>query len=145
MRIKRPLILFAVFFSTFFMVGSCDNTSCGCDPVPVPSVVMAQMAQKWRLDEVYLNNQLAGSGSTIKDRYTIQLRADGTYVQTLLADGTTYNGTWKLEESNMLLNLVDHKGAAQDYTVGRVSNQELRYAWVNKSGETEERRFTSVL
>ncbi|RSK43197.1 lipocalin-like domain-containing protein [Hymenobacter rigui] len=124
------------------------SSSCSKDdvkPAATTSVVTAQMAQKWRLDDVYLNNQPAGSGSAIKDRYTIQFKADGTYVQTLMADGTTFNGTWKLDESKMLLNLVDHKGTAQDYNVGKVSNQELRYAWVNKSGETEERRFTSVL
>lgn len=145
MRMKRPLILFAVFFSTFFMVGSCDNTSCGCDPAPVSSVITAQIAQKWRLDEVYRNNQLASSGTNIKDRYTLQLRADGSSTQTLLADNTTHNGTWKINESTMLLTLTDHKNTVQDYVVGKVSNQELRYSWINKSGEAEELRFTSVL
>ncbi|WP_460620821.1 lipocalin family protein [Hymenobacter tenuis] len=135
--------------SVFLLMLVTALSSCQKDtetPAPTSSVTAAQLVQKWQLDEVYINNQLSASGTNIKDRYTIQFRADGTYVQTMLADNTTYAGTWKLEEGTVVtLKLTDHKGDLQQYVVGAVSNQVLRYARVNSKAETEELRFTSLL
>ncbi|MBT9393601.1 hypothetical protein KLP40_10550 [Hymenobacter sp. NST-14] len=127
-------------------------TSCSQDkedPTPTTtdgSILKAQLVQKWQLDEIYLNGTLSASGTSIKDRYIIQFKADDTYTQTLLSDGTAFKGTWKLEPGTAtVLHLTDHKGDAQDYVIGASSVRELRYARVNKEGKTEELRFSSTL
>jgi hypothetical protein len=137
----RYWLFFFVFAS--LALGSCSKKD---DAQPVaPSATTQQLATSgsWRLDEIKQNSQVSSSGAGIKDRYSLKFRADGTYTQTLLADNTTYNGTWMLMSNNTVLHFVDHKGASSDYTISGVSATSLRYSFTNKSSQTEELGFSA--
>lgn len=141
---RRSFSLFLFFLCLFGLVGSCDNTSCGCDPIP--PITAAQLAYKWRLDEIRIGDQITSSSAAIKDRYTIEFRPDGGYTQTLLADGTTFDGTWKTEgNGNRELRLIDHKKAPHNYRLSLATSTELRYGYVNNDGKHEDYLFTKVL
>ena len=64
----------------------------GCkkeDPKPTTTLTAQQQqlsTGSWRLDEIKQAGQVASSGSTIKDRYALTFRANGTYTQKVLAD-----------------------------------------------------------
>jgi hypothetical protein len=140
---RRSSILFLFFLCLFGVVGSCDNTSCGCDPIP--PITTSQLAYKWRLDEIRIANQITSSSAGIKDRFTIEFRPDGSYTQTLLADGTTFDGTWKIAGSgNRELRLIDHKKAPHDYRLSLATSTELRYGTINSGGKNEDYLFTRV-
>ena len=142
----RLRFLFPVMLLTLGTAASCSKDK--EDPTPavaITAVSKTQLVGTWRLDDVYTAGTLTASGAAIKDRYTIQFRADDTYTQTLLADGTVYAGTWKLDDaSSLLLHLTDHKGDPQDYAISSVSDKALRYSRLNKDGQTVELRFTNV-
>ncbi|MBF9140163.1 lipocalin-like domain-containing protein [Hymenobacter properus] len=124
-------------------LGSCSKKD---DSKPVAaSATTQQLATNgsWRLDEITQNSQVSSSGAGIKDRYSLKFRSDGTYTQNLLADNTTYNGTWMLMSNNTVLHFVDHKGANSEYTISSVSGNSLRYRFTNKSNQTEELGFSA--
>jgi hypothetical protein len=105
---------------------------------------MAQLVHTWQLDQIMAGGQYT-DGPNIKDRYRIQFMADGRYAQTLLADSTRYVGTWKLAgDGNHTLQLTDHKGAAQEYTINGASSQKLLYGRGNKENKYELYTFTLV-
>lgn len=127
------------------LLSSCQQEEKSADPAPTVSAssLDAQLVKKWRLDEVQAGGQMA-AGDNVKDRHTMEFRADGTYSQTLLKDGTVFNGTWKLEQKGTLLRTIDHKKAPHEYTITLLNNQELRYSKVINPGETVELRYTSM-
>ena len=97
----------------------------------------------WRLDQIKEAGQVTSSGAAIKDRYSLTFRPDGTHTQKLLADNTTYNGTWMLMNSNTALHLTDHKGDSNHHTLASLTATELRYTFTNKTGQAEERTFSA--
>ena len=121
----------------------------GCkkeDPQPATSLTAQQQqlsTGSWRLDEIKQAGQVASSGSTIKDRYALTFRANGTYTQKLLADNTTYDGTWQLLNNNATLRITDQKGTSNDYVVASLSATTLRYTFTNKDNQAEERTFSA--
>ncbi|RSK36320.1 hypothetical protein [Hymenobacter metallilatus] len=118
---------------------SCEKSTCGCTPPPREPVTTAAFTSVtvWWLNEVSSGGQLT-SAEAIKDRYSMQFKPDGTYVQTLLADGTTYRGTWMLMGTdNRTLHLTDHKGTAQEYTVESVTTAKLVYGHPAKHNQPE--------
>ncbi|MFD2717648.1 lipocalin family protein [Hymenobacter monticola] len=135
-----------LFLSAFagLALGSCSKKD-DAQPVTPTSATTQQLATSgsWRLDEITQNSQVSSSGAGIKDRYSLKFRADGTYSQTLLADNTTYNGTWMLMSNNTVLDFTDHKGANSEYTISSVSGTALRYRFTNKTNQTEELGFSA--
>jgi hypothetical protein len=125
-----------------FSLASCKKDA----PEPTTPAVTAQQQQlatgSWRLDEIKQAGQVTSSTTGIKDRYSLAFRTNGTYTQTLLADNSTYNGTWMLM-NNTVLHLVDHKGTSNDYTLATFTSSQLRYTYTNKDGQTEERTFAA--
>ena len=97
----------------------------------------------WRLDQIKEAGQVTSSGAGIQDQYSLTFHADGSYTQKLLADNTTYNGTWMLMSNNTVLHLTDHKGDSNQYTLASLTATELRYAFTNKTGQAEERTFSA--
>lgn len=140
---RSSILLFSLLLCVFALMGSCDDRLCGCDPVP--NQLNAQfLPQHWRLDEVAVQGQVVSQGSAIKDRYTLRFLADGTYQQTLLADGTQFAGTYKLDPGLATLQLTDHKGDARFYSVVQLSETVLRYGSPNKDGAFESYLFTKI-
>jgi hypothetical protein len=140
---SRSFILLSVLAAS---LSSCQKDDKPSDPTPIvePSSTDAQMVKKWRLDEVHSSGQMV-AGENIKDRHTMEFRADGTYSQTLLKDGTVFTGTWKLKQKATVLHISDHKKDQQDYTVTLLTDKELRYTRDDKkSNTTTEMRFTPV-
>lgn len=113
------------------------------DPQPAQPAGPQLLLNNWRLDQVKQNGQVVASDATIKDRYSLTFQTDGTYKQKLLADNTTYNGTWMLMDNNATLHLTDHKGTANSYTLLSLTKTELRYSFTNKYSELEERIFSA--
>ncbi|WP_035562596.1 hypothetical protein [Hymenobacter sp. IS2118] len=94
----------------------------------------------WWLSEVFRAGQIT-QGDAIKDRYSMQFRPSGSYVQTLLSDGTVFEGTWMLMGAdNRTLHLTDHKGAIQEYSVA-VSSESLTYGRNTGTGQAEHYGF----
>ncbi|HEX8656032.1 MAG TPA: lipocalin family protein [Hymenobacter sp.] len=116
------------------------------DPQPsTPAVTVQQQLAtgSWRLDEIKQSGRVTSTTTGIKDRYSLTFRPNGTYTQTLLADNTTYNGTWMLMNSNTMLHLVDQKGTNNEYTLTNVTATQLRYTYPTKDGLLEERTFSA--
>jgi len=128
-------------------ITSCQQeTDCGCTPLPREPITAAALTQvnTWWLDEVSSAGQITRTGA-IKDRYSMQFKSDGTYVQTLLTDDTRYAGTWMLMgNNNRTLHLTDHKGSNQEYTVEGAGTENLFYWRTDKTGQTESFSFTST-
>jgi hypothetical protein len=140
-------VLFALIFA---LVSGLSLSSCSKDKDPTPtasSFSATQLVGSWQLDEITRNKQTYSSGTTIKDRFRLTFKADGTYTQVLMADNTTYAGTWMvMGTNNSLLHLTDHKGDPQEYTLTALSAQQLRYSRVNGSvagSPTEEFIFSA--
>lgn len=134
--------LFALALATGSL-GSCKKDS---DTTPQPTTLTASQqltTGSWRLDQITERGQVTSSGTNIKDRSSLTFRTDGTYTQKMLADNTTYPGTWMLMNSNTLLHLTDNKGASTDYTITTLSATELRYNFINKNSAVEERMFSA--
>lgn len=118
---------------------------CGCTPPPPEPVTLAQIVHTWQLEQITTNGQYI-NGTNIKDRYQMKFMADGRYAQMLLADSTTYAGTWKLTgDGNHTLHLTDHKGASQEYTINGVNSQRLLYGRGNKENKYDLYTFTLVV
>ena len=121
--------------------------SCSKDDPQSHTTVTTQQQQlttgSWRLDQIKEAGQITSSGAGIKDQYSLTFRADGSYTQKLLADNTTYNGTWMLMSNNTVLHLTDHKGDSNQYTLASLTATGLRYAFTNKTGQAEERAFSA--
>ena len=121
----------------------------GCkkeDPKPTTTLTAQQQqlsTGSWRLDEIKQAGQVASSGSTIKDRYALTFRPNGTYTQKVLADNTAYDGTWQLLNNSATLRITDQKGTANDYTVASLTATTLRYTFTNRDGQAEERTFSA--
>ncbi|TGE08171.1 hypothetical protein [Hymenobacter fodinae] len=98
---------------------------------------MLTRSDTWWLQEVAIAGQIT-RGAAIKDRYTMRFHSDGTYTQTLVADGTEYKGKYMLMGSdNSTLHLTDHKGDAQEYTLEGGGTETLMYSRLNKAGQRE--------
>lgn len=130
-----------------FVLAGPTLTSCSSDDDPTPVVQPVSTQQltvgSWRLEEIRKNGQITSSGTGIKDRYSLTFRSDATYTQKLLADNTTYNGTWMLMSNNTMLHLTDQKGANTEYKLAGLTTTELRYNFLNKDGQTEELVFVA--
>ncbi|AHJ96699.1 hypothetical protein [Hymenobacter swuensis] len=133
-------VLFALFLATPAALTSCqDPIDCGCTPPPVEPVTSAALTRiaTWWLNEASNAGQTT-STDAIKDRYSMQFKPDGTYTQTMLADGTTYAGAWMLMGTdNRILHLTDHKGAAQEYNVDGVNADKLVYRRAGKNNQSD--------
>ena len=128
---------------TTISLGSCKKDS-GTTPQPTTLTATQQLTTgSWRLDQIKEADQVTGTGANIKDQYSLTFRADGSYTQKVLANGTTYPGTWMLMSNNTMLHLTDNKGTSTEYAVAALSATELRYSFPNKNGATEERMFTA--
>ena len=138
---RLPLLTLALALSGLSL------TSCSKDDPQSHTTVTAQQQQlttgSWRLDQIKEAGQVTSSGAGIKDQYSLTFRTDGSYTQKLLADNTTYNGTWMLMSNNSMLHLTDHKGTENAYTVVSLTSTELRYSFTNKTNQTEERVFSA--
>lgn len=137
--LRFPFLLF-VFVCIGLTLGSCSK-----DDDPEPAIGSAQQLAtgSWRLDTIRENGQTTSSGAAIKDRFTFTFRPNGTYTQTLLEDGDTFEGTWMLMSNNTVLHMTDHKGSDHEYLVTKLTATELRYSWTNKENELEEFAFSS--
>jgi hypothetical protein len=140
LRLRFPFFLF-VFAFLGLALGSCQTD----DEDPAPTTISSQYLTvgSWQLDAIQQNSQTTSSGSNIKDRYTLNFRPDGTYTQKLLADNTSFTGTWMLMGGNTILHFTDHKGADHQYTLASLTATELRYNWVNKENKIEELVFSA--
>ena len=135
-------------FLLFAGLASLNLGSCSKKDEPAPQTTQGTPAQQittgsWRLDEIRQNGQVTSSGTGIKDRYSLTFRSDGAYTQKLLADNTTYTGTWALKNNNAILHFTDHKSTNFDYTLVSLKATELRYSFTNNSGVSEERVFSA--
>ncbi|MBX0290651.1 hypothetical protein K3G63_09395 [Hymenobacter sp. HSC-4F20] len=126
-------------------LSSCNHSDplqeplCGCTPPPKGPVTAAALTATttWWLNEVYSAGQVTRTDA-ITDRFSMQFKPDGTYIQTLLADGTEYRGTWMLMGTdNRTLHLTDHKGSSQELTVEGVNAETLGYGRTGKNGQQE--------
>lgn len=141
-----PTLHFRFFLSLFAFIGltlgSCQQDD---EPQPQPTSAHQLTTGSWRLDQIKYSgaNARVTSGDDIKDRYSLTFRPDGTYSQKLLADNTTYNGTWKLAGDNTVLNLTDHKGTESQYKLASLTTTELRYSFDTPIFETQERIFSA--
>lgn len=88
---------------------------CGC--APPPGLSDAQVVHTWKLNQTWTGDQQTATGAQIKDQYTLELRPQGGYTQTILATNDAYAGTWRLTDSGHSLVLTDHKGDAHTYSV----------------------------
>ncbi|GAA3970395.1 lipocalin family protein [Hymenobacter antarcticus] len=138
---RLPLLTLALALSGLSLT-SCSKS----DPQPHTAITASsqQLATgSWRLDQIKEAGQVTSAGAAIKDQYSLTFRPDGTYTQKLLADNTTYNGTWMLMSNNTVLHLTDHKGDSNQYTLASLTATELRYTFTNKTGQAEERTFSA--
>ncbi|SNC67036.1 hypothetical protein SAMN06265337_1813 [Hymenobacter gelipurpurascens] len=137
-RISPLLVLLLVLFTG--LVSSCsliDRPDCGCVPPPRQPVTTASLTSTdtWYLQEATVSGKTTKTAD-LKDRYSMHFGTTGTYTQTLLADGTTYEGTWMLMGTdNRTLHLADHKGEAQEYTVEGAGPESLVYGRMGKTGQ----------
>lgn len=128
---------------TTISLGSCKKDS-PVTPQPTTLTAAQQLSTgSWRLEQITERGQVTGTGANIKDQYSLTFRADGSYTQKILANGTTYPGTWMLMNNNAMLHLTDNKGSNSEYMVVALSAKELRYSFVNKDGFLEERLFSA--
>jgi hypothetical protein len=128
---------------TTLSLGSCKKDSTTTPQPTTASATQQLTTGSWRLDQIKEAGQVTSAGANIKDQYSLTFRADGTYTQKLLADNTTYPGTWMLMTNNTVLHLTDNKGSSNEYAVANLSATELRYTFTNKNGATEERTFSA--
>ena len=137
---RLPLLALALTTLSF---GSCKKESAQ----PTPTLTQTQTQQlttgSWRLDQIKEGGQVTATGSGIKDQYSLAFRADGTFTQKILADNSTYPGTWMLMSNNTQLHLTDNKGSSNEYTLTNFTASELRYTFTNKTGQLEERTFSA--
>jgi hypothetical protein len=135
-------VRFPVFLLVFAFFGLALS-SCQTDDDPTPTISSQYLAVgSWRLDAIREAGQTVSSGTAIKDRYTFTFRPDGTYTQTLLDDGETFDGSWMLMGNNAILHFTDHKGDDHQYTLTSLTATELRYSWVNRDNVVEEYVFS---
>lgn len=139
-KLRYPIFALALLTLS---LGSCKKDST-TTPQPTATAATQQLTTgSWRLDQIKEAGQVTGTGAAIKDQYSLTFRTDGTYTQKLVADGTTYPGTWMLMTNNTILHLTDYKGTSNDYTVAALTATELRYTFTNKTGAVEERTFSA--
>jgi hypothetical protein len=139
----RPLLAVCCFFTLF--LGGCTPgiDDRGIDNFPKPTPAGLLSTGIWRLDQIRQDGQTTGTGAAIKDQYSLTFFSSGKYTQKLLADNTTYEGTWKLTDTNTMLHLTDNKGTENVYTVVNLTATELRYSFTNKAKQAEERIFSA--
>jgi hypothetical protein len=138
-KFHLPLLL-SLTFATGLSLSSCKKDTPTFPTILTPKEQLA--VGSWRLDEFKQGGQVS-TGNAIKDRYSLTFRADGTYTQKILADNTTYPGTWALVNDNTVLNLTDHKGTTNRYPLTALSATELSYIFITPSVQTEERKFSA--
>ena len=140
MRSFRLPLFLLLFASAGLTLGSCQKK----DDVPPQQATSPQLTTgSWRLDQIVQNGQVTSSGTGIKDQYSLTFRTDGTYTQKTLADNSTYAGTWLLQNNNTTLRLTDQKGTTTDYSLTTLTTSELRYSFINKTSQVEERVFSA--
>ncbi|MBH8569768.1 hypothetical protein KB206_12810 [Microvirga sp. STS02] len=139
-KLRYPVLALALLTLS---LGSCKKDSAATPQPTATSSTQQLTTGSWRLDQIKQGGQVTGTGSGIKDQYSLTFRTDGTYTQKLLADGTTYPGTWMLMSNNTVLHLIDNKGTSNDYAVAALTATELRYTFTNKTGAVEERTFSA--
>ena len=140
MPLPRLPFLLSLTLAAGLALGSCKKDT--SSPAPTTLTASQQLTTgSWRLDQFKQGGQVS-TGSTIKDRYSLTFRADGTYTQKILADNTTYAGTWMLMNNNALLHLTDQKGTSTQHAVNALSATELRYTFTNSANQVEERQFS---
>lgn len=128
---------------TGLALGSCKKDEPAPQATPTTTPAQQLATGSWRLDQIKQDGQVTGSGSAIKDQYSLTFRADGTFTQKLLADNTTYPGTWMLMSNNTRLHLTDNKGTSNEYTLTNLSATELRYSYTTRTNQLEERTFSA--
>lgn len=144
MSISHSRFLLFLFALISLALGSCDKE------VIMPPVMAKTAAQqlttgRWRLDQIRQvgANGSVTTGADIKDRYVLTFRENGTYQQQLMADGTTFNGTWMLMSNNTVLHFTDHKGTDFNYQLVALTATELRYSYDTPNFLTVERVFSA--
>ncbi|MCC2548083.1 hypothetical protein LJY25_16660 [Hymenobacter sp. BT175] len=135
-RLSALCLLLLVLVGT---LASCTKTE-----EAAPAIQPAELLYTWQIDQIVQGGQTTSAGASIKDRYRLSFRNDGSYTQTLLSDNTTYQGEWTFLSNNTILHLIDHKGAHLEYTITRLDNQQLRYGHTNKDNKLEEYVFSRV-
>ncbi|MBO0360801.1 lipocalin family protein [Hymenobacter sp. BT186] len=139
LRARFPLFLL-VFAFLGLALSSCQTD----DDDPTPAVSSQYLTVgSWRLDAIREASQTVSTGTDIKDRHSFTFRPDGTYTQTFLEDGETFDGSWMLMGSNTILHFTDHKGDDHQYTLTSLTATELRYSWVNRDNVVEEFVFSA--
>ncbi|GAB3227083.1 hypothetical protein GCM10027346_10060 [Hymenobacter seoulensis] len=147
--IRISSLLVMLLLSAGFGLSSCEVFSepkCGCTPPPPEPIKAAALSQvsTWWLYEHKVGDQFAREDA-IKDRFSMQFRADGTYTQTMLSDGTDYEGTWMLMGTdNRTLHLTDHKGSTQEFMMATAGTVMLAYYRQDKNNQTEYYSFKST-
>ncbi|WP_157541431.1 hypothetical protein [Hymenobacter aerophilus] len=138
--------LFPALAALTLTLGSCDEkVDCCVQPPrePVTATTLTR-ASTWYLSEYVAAGQITRADA-IKDRFALRFVADGSYRRILLSDDSETAGTWKLAGSdNRQLNLIDHKGDLQNYTVESVSQESLFLIRPDKTGQTETYFFKTV-
>jgi hypothetical protein len=124
-------------------LGSCKKDATTAPQPTATSSTQQLTTGSWRLDQIKQAGQVTGTGSGIKDQYSLAFRTDGSFTQKSIANGTTYPGTWMLMNNNTMLHLTDNKGTSNEYAVAALSATELRYTFTNKDGVVEERTFSA--
>lgn len=143
-------LLFSLLLLLTGLASSCgliDAPDCGCAPPPRQPVTAAALTSTatWYLQETTVAGKTT-KAADLKDRYSMQFRPTGTYTQTLLADGTQYEGTWMLMGAdNRTLHLVDHKGETQEYTIEGAYTESLVYGRLGKTGQYDYFAFSYKL
>jgi hypothetical protein len=110
---------------------------CGCAPPPREPVTAASLTSTdtWYLQEATMDGKITKTAD-LKDRYSMRFGTAGTYTQTLLSDGTQFEGTWMLMGTdNRTLHLVDHKGETQEYTIEGANKESLVYGRPGKTSQ----------
>lgn len=138
---KRFLLPALTALALTLTLSSCEknDATCGCTPLPRPPVVVAALTQT---NTWYLNRYTAAGQTTdtaaIKDRFALRFAADGSYHHILLNDNSATTGTWKLTGAdNRQLNLIDYKGAPQNFTVEGLTEEILYLSRFDRAGQPE--------
>ncbi|RFP63689.1 hypothetical protein D0N36_18220 [Hymenobacter lapidiphilus] len=137
--------LFLALAALALTLGSCDEKECCVQPPksPITAAALTQTST-WYLGEYTAAGQTTRADA-IKDRFALRFAADGSYRRVLLSDNSETAGTWKLSDpDNRQLNLIDHKGDPQNFTVESASTETLYLYRPDKAGQPETYLFKTV-
>ncbi|NVO83854.1 hypothetical protein [Hymenobacter terrestris] len=137
--------LFPALAALALTLGSCDEKECCVQPLtpPITTTSLTQTST-WYLSAYSAAGQVT-EGGAIKDRFALRFASDGSYRRILLSDSSEMAGTWKLADpDNRQLNLIDHKGDPQNFTVASVNTENLYLSRPDKAGQLEIYLFKTV-